>query len=203
MGTLFIVSAPSGTGKTSLVAAMVESLPNMLVSVSHTTRPIRPGEVDGVNYHFLAKNAFKQQIKQADFLEHAEVYGHYYGTSKDWVNKRLSAGKDVILEIEWQGAQQVREQVPDAVSIYILPPTKKALEKRLNARGQDNPEVIAARLKMAGEEAKHYTEYDYLVVNDQFEIALSDLRSIVRAHHCKQPKQARRLASLIRQLTKS
>lgn len=200
LGSLYIISAPSGTGKTSLVKGLLDSLNNIKVSVSHTTRPMRPGEMDGINYHFVERAEFESMLQKQAFLEYAEVYGNYYGTSRAWVEETLAKGIDVILEIEWQGAKQVRQLFPEAISIFILPPTPNALEQRLRARGQDNEEVILYRLREAKEEVRYCTSYDYLVVNDQFEIALSDLRSIIRAEHCRINKQILRYEGLIKEL---
>lgn len=199
-GSLYIISAPSGTGKTSLVKGLLESLTNIKVSVSHTTRSMRPGEMDGVNYHFVSQDEFEKMIKHNDFLEYARVYENYYGTSRTWVTEHLKKEIDVILEIEWQGAEQVREVFPEAITIFILPPNPGALEQRLRARDQDKEEVILHRLKEAKQEVRHCVGYHYLVVNDQFEIALSDLRSIIRAERCHIDKQLPRLKELIDEL---
>ncbi|MCB1630157.1 MAG: guanylate kinase, partial [Xanthomonadales bacterium] len=170
---------PSGAGKTSLLKALVQTEDRVKVSVSHTTRPRRPGEVDAVDYHFLDVTAFRQMIDEGDFLEHAEVFGNYYGTSEAGILEQLGCGNDVILEIDWQGAQQVRKRIPGTVSIFILPPTPEALRQRLSSRGQDSEPVIRRRLAEAREEMSHYAEYDYIVVNDLFEQALGELRSII------------------------
>ncbi|KZY85248.1 guanylate kinase, partial [Oleiphilus sp. HI0069] len=159
-GRLYVVSAPSGAGKTSLVAALLEADSGIEVSVSHTTRQARPGEVDGVNYHFVSIPEFEQLISESGFLEHAKVFDNYYGTSKTWLEQRMALGQDVILEIDWQGAQQVRELMPDTVSIFILPPSKAALRERLQGRGQDSEEVIERRMADATSESSHYHEYD-------------------------------------------
>lgn len=180
-GTLYIVSAPSGAGKTSLVKAMIGQIKTLRVSVSHTTRAMRPGEVDGVNYHFTSREEFLKQVGQGDFLEHAEVFGNLYGTSQSTVERTLAAGYDLILEIDWQGAQQVRRALPQARSIFILPPTRHALQERLSNRGQDAEETIAQRMAEAVAEMSHYVEYDYLVINDDFHTALDDMKSILRA----------------------
>ncbi|GEK47224.1 guanylate kinase [Bisbaumannia pacifica] len=178
-GTLFIVSAPSGAGKTSLVRALLERLDGIEVSVSHTTRPKRPGEVDGVNYHFVDVPAFEAMIERGDFVEHARVFDNYYGTSRPAVQARLAAGQDVILEIDWQGARQVREQFPEAQSVFILPPSRAALEARLTGRGTDDAEVIARRMRDAISEMSHYDEYDHVIINDDFAVALDELCALV------------------------
>lgn len=198
--TLFIIAAPSGAGKTSLVKALIEKTADMAVSVSHTTRPQRYGEQQGVNYHFVDITQFEQLIEQQDFLEYATVFGNYYGTSKTWVNEKLAQGIDVILEIDWQGAQQVRKSVPDAVGIFILPPALTTLQQRLCDRGQDAQEVIATRLAGAQAEMRHYAEFDYLVINDDFSTALEDLAAIVRATRLKQAPQAKKNAQLLTHL---
>jgi guanylate kinase len=199
-GSLFVVAAASGTGKTSLVKALVEAVPGLGVSVSHTTRPIRPGETDGVNYHFTAREEFVRMIGDGAFLEHAEVFGNLYGTSKDWVVEQLQQDRDVILEIDWQGAQQVRRLLPETIGIFILPPSLEALQSRLTGRGQDSPEVIAHRLKEAQGDISHYAEFDYLVVNDDFNAALADLKSVVRAARLSYRSQSVRQEDLIQRL---
>lgn len=178
-GTLFIISAPSGAGKTSLVAEILKRVANIKASVSHTTRACRPGEQDGVNYFFVSKNQFQEMIKNADFLEHAEVFGNYYGTSERWVRDRLADGTDVILEIDWQGAEQTRQQFPSSKSIFILPPSIQALEVRLNNRGQDDSIVINQRVAAAKDEMSHYAEADYVMVNDDFKLAIDHLEKII------------------------
>ena len=177
-GSLYIVSAPSGAGKTSLVSKLVELDSHIKVSVSSTTRPSRNGEVDGVNYHFLSVAQFEAKIAEGDFLEHAQVFDNYYGTSKSAVEEQLKAGKDVILEIDWQGAQQVRKLIPQAISIFILPPSLEELQRRLTSRGTDSDEVIARRMRDAVNEMSHYHEFDYIVINNHFETALKQLHSI-------------------------
>lgn len=199
-GTLFIVAAASGTGKTSLVKALVSADERLGVSVSHTTRPPRPGEVDGVNYHFTSRERFLADVTAGQFLEHAEVFGNLYGTSKAWVEQRLADDHDVILEIDWQGAEIVRKLMPQALSIFILPPSLKALAERLNSRGTDSDEVIAHRLSEAIADIGHYSDFDYLVINDHFETALADLQAIVRAARQSHRAQSRRQAQLIRRL---
>lgn len=199
-GTLFIVAAASGTGKTSLVKQLVESDPKLGVSVSHTTRPARPGEVDGVNYNFVSKETFVELIGQDAFLEHAEVFGNFYGTSKAWVEDQLRQDRDVILEIDWQGAQQVRRLMPEAMSVFILPPSLKALAERLTGRATDAADVIARRLSEAIADISHYAEFDYLVINDDFGVALGDLQAVVRAARQSHRAQANRQSELIRRL---
>ncbi|WP_312595017.1 guanylate kinase [Stutzerimonas nitrititolerans] len=199
-GTLYIVSAPSGAGKTSLVKALLDAQPQVRVSVSHTTRGIRPGEVDGVNYHFVSREEFLERLERDEFLEHAEVFGNLYGTSQRWLEQTLDEGYDLILEIDWQGAQQVRRLMPQAKSIFILPPTQEALRQRLNNRGQDSDEIIEKRMREAVSEMSHYVEYDYLVINDDFAHALIDLQSIFRANQLKQQAQQQRHARLLNEL---
>ncbi len=199
-GTLYTISAPSGAGKTSLVAALVSSEPKLRVSVSHTTRERRPGERDGLDYHFVSHDTFAAMLARDDFLEHATVFGNHYGTSRAWVLESLATGVDVILEIDWQGARQVRERIIDAQSIYILPPSCTALEARLHTRNQDDSEVIGRRMRQAVNELSHYDESDYIVVNDDFDTALGDLRAILRANRLRRPVQTSRLASLIENL---
>ncbi|MEZ3134536.1 guanylate kinase [Stutzerimonas kunmingensis] len=199
-GTLYIVSAPSGAGKTSLVKALVDAQPQVRVSVSHTTRTMRPGEVDGVNYHFVSREDFLARLERNEFLEHAEVFGNLYGTSQRWLEDILAEGFDLILEIDWQGAQQVRRLMPQAKSIFILPPTQEALRQRLNNRGQDSDEIIDKRMREAVSEMSHYVEYDYLVINDDFAHALIDLQSIFRANQLIQKTQQQRHARLLGEL---
>ncbi len=188
-GTLFTVSAPSGAGKTSLVKALVDSTDNVRVSVSHTTREKRPGEVDGVNYHFVSHDRFIQMVSSGDFLEHAQVFTNFYGTSRQWVENSLRQGMDVILEIDWQGAQQVRKLVEGAVSVFILPPSRECLRERLKGRGQDGENVIEARMAEAKSEISHYVEAEYMIVNDNFERALTEFRAIVTAQRLRLAKQ--------------
>lgn len=202
-GRLYIISAPSGAGKTSLVAALLNADSRIEVSVSHTTRAPRPGEQDGVNYHFVDVPHFEQLITQGAFLEHAKVFDNFYGTSQLWIEGRLALGQDVILEIDWQGAQQVRKLVPDALSIFIVPPSKAALRSRLTGRGQDNEAVIARRMADATSESSHYPEYDYLVINDDFDQALADLLAIFRAQRLLTGQQARRHVKLLADLLSS
>lgn len=199
-GTLYIISAPSGAGKTSLVKALIDAMPQVRVSVSHTTRAMRPGEVEGVNYHFVNHQQFLQMLERREFLEHAEVFGNLYGTSQRWLEQTLAEGFDLILEIDWQGAQQVRRLMPQAQSIFILPPSQEALRQRLTNRGQDSDEIIERRMREAVNEMSHYVEYDYLVINDDFAHALEDLKSIFRANQLQQESQQRRHTGLLQEL---
>ncbi|TVS14531.1 MAG: guanylate kinase [Gammaproteobacteria bacterium] len=196
-GSLFVLSAPSGAGKTSLVRALLERDAGIEVSVSHTTRPRRTGETDGVNYHFVTPDVFEHMQGQDAFLEHARVFGNLYGTSRAWVAERLAAGGDVILEIDWQGAEQIRTRLPEAVGIFILPPSLQTLAKRLEGRGQDNPDVIQRRLAEARLEMSHHRHYDYLVVNDDFDDALADLCAIIRTERLRLVRQQVRQSALI------
>jgi guanylate kinase len=202
-GTLYIVSAPSGAGKTSLVQALIERDELIAVSVSHTTRAMRPGEVDGVNYHFTDQKAFENMIADGDFLEHARVFDNYYGTSQAAVENQLSAGKDVILEIDWQGARQVRQLMPESVGIFIMPPSREALRERLTNRGQDDDEVIERRMRDAESEMSHYPEYDYLVMNDDFDHALSELACIFQARRLARERQTIRFKTVLDELLPS
>ncbi len=198
---LFVISAPSGAGKTSLVKALVDDMGGIQVSVSHTTRPQRPGEVDGINYHFINKDTFLGMLEETAFLEHAEVFGNYYGTSQEWVEETLAKGTDVILEIDWQGAEQIRK-IMDCCCIFILPPSLAALEERLNGRGQDSADVIAKRMEKAQAEISHYPESDYLVINDEFVQALNELKAIVLSERCCTSVQTERHARLLQDLQK-
>ncbi|MDP5053317.1 MAG: guanylate kinase [Congregibacter sp.] len=191
-GTLFTISAPSGAGKTSLVRALVEAEPSLQVSVSHTTRPIRPGEVDGVNYHFCDQATFNGMLDKGAFLEHAQVFGNFYGTSQQFVEHQLAGDADVILEIDWQGARQVKHLLPATCSIFVLPPSEAALRQRLSQRGQDDHDTIERRMAAAVSEMSHYVEADYLVINDVFDEALAELQAIVRSQRLQTDKQARR-----------
>lgn len=199
-GTLYTVSAPSGAGKTSLVAALVKSNPEVCVSISHTTRPMRPGELDGVNYHFVDHATFEQMLEQGEFLEHARVFSNLYGTSQQWVTETLEQGMDVILEIDWQGASQVRRLLPDTVSLFFLPPSLACLRQRLTGRGQDDESVIEARMQEAISEISHYVEADYLIINDDFTIALAQFQSIITSQHLRLPRQAQKYETLLREL---
>ena len=199
-GTLYIVSAPSGAGKTSLVTALLESSQGISVSVSHTTRAPRPGEEDGVQYHFTDVDTFKSMIDQGAFLEHAQVFDNFYGTSVQSVKDQLAQGLDVILEIDWQGARLVREQMADAIGIFIVPPSVAALEERLRGRGTDSDEIIARRMRDAKNEASHYDEYDYLIINDEFDTALADLRSVFVAKRLELGHQQQQHATMLKEL---
>ena len=198
---MFIVSAPSGAGKTSLVRRAVAELADLAVSVSHTTRPMRPGETDGVDYHFVDRDAFEAMIDDDRFLEYAEVFGNFYGTSVDAVSACLDRGQDVILEIDWQGAEQVRRKLEDVVSVFVLPPSRAVLLERLRARGSDSEEVIARRTAEAVVEMQQYHRADYLIVNDDFDRALAELSAVILAHRVTKSAQALRHAGLITSLT--
>tara|TARA_R110002073_G_scaffold298133_2_gene464671 strand:+ start:192 stop:803 length:612 start_codon:yes stop_codon:yes gene_type:complete len=199
-GNLFTVSAPSGAGKTSLVNAALEALPNLRISVSHTTRSMRPGEEDGVNYNFVDKNVFTDLIKAGDFLEHAQVFGNFYGTSESWVRETLASGHDVILEIDWQGAEQVRKIIPETVGIFILPPSRDVLRERLTNRGQDETEVIEQRMSEARDEISHFSEADYVIVNDEFQTALDELKAIILSTDLYRKKDFQKHQALIAEL---
>lgn len=199
-GILFTVTAASGAGKTSLVRALLESDNQLRKSVSYTTRPARPGEEDGRHYNFVSQQKFADMLKQREFLEHAEVHGNHYGTSKSWIERAMQGGHDILLEIDWQGAQQVRRIFPQAIGIFILPPSLASLEERLKARGQDSPEVIASRLKAARVEMSHVPEFDYVIINDKFEQAVQELICIVRSNRLKLKPQLERHRDLINHL---
>ncbi|MDO3381367.1 guanylate kinase [Gilvimarinus algae] len=199
-GILYTVSAPSGAGKTSLVNALVRSNPEVCVSVSHTTRPMRPGEENGVNYHFISHEQFEAMLAQGAFLEHARVFGNLYGTSQHWVEQTLRSGMDVILEIDWQGAAQVRKLMPDTVSLFILPPSLSCLRQRLTGRGQDDKAVIEARMSEAINEISHYVEADYMIINDDFTVALAQFQALITSQHLRQQVQSERHAPLLAEL---
>lgn len=200
IGTLFIFSAPSGAGKTSLVTSLLACTPYIGVSVSHTTRAPRPGEVDGKNYHFVSKDKFQQMAGEGAFLEHAQVFDNYYGTSQAWVESELEAGRDVILEIDWQGAKQVRRLFSDTVTVFIAPPSIEALRQRLQGRGQDGEDVIERRMRDARNEMSHFVEYDYLIINDNFDNTLQELRSIIIARRHRLSAQQVRHGEIINKL---
>ena len=199
-GDLYVVSAPSGAGKTSLVAALQSSEPGLHVSISHTTRPRRSNERDGVNYHFVSEQDFVALVDADAFLEHARVFDCRYGTTRDSVQKHLAVGEDVILEIDWQGASQVRRRHPGCIGIFILPPSRESLTERLGRRAQDSDEVVARRMRDAVAEMSHHREFDYLVINDDFEVALADLRSIIRSRRLRQEHQSMLQRQLIASL---
>lgn len=202
MGNIYIIAAASGTGKTSLVKVLVESLDNIATSVSHTTRPIRSGEREKESYFYVSEQEFKNMIAQNEFLEYAKVFDYYYGTSKKWVEQQLKNGNDVILEIDCQGAKQVKQQFPQSISIFILPPSKDELRRRLETRNQDDKAVIAKRLAATHEEIAHCFDFDYIVINDKFDVALVDLRSIIRSHRLQKKVQISKYSDLLAQLIK-
>ena len=199
-GKLYIISAPSGAGKTSLVKQLVSKVDQLDVSVSHTTRAIREGETHGQDYFFTSVDAFKQMISDHAFLEHAQVFDNFYGTAQQSVEDMLEQGIDVILEIDWQGAEQVRKMLPNSISIFILPPSIEILQQRLENRGQDSKEIIARRMQDAVNEMSHCHEFDYLIVNDDFNVALTELASIISCHRLEKQRQIKNLATLIEQL---
>ena len=199
-GLLFVVSAASGTGKTSLVKALLERVTNLHVSVSHTTRGQRPGELDGVHYHFTEKDSFLALVEQGGFIEYAEVFGNYYGTAQATVKEQLAKGHDVLLEIDWQGAQQVRKLFPDSKQIFILPPSQFDLRQRLSNRGTDSVEVIERRLGCAVEDMQQYVNFDYVIINDDFNKALHDLESVIIANRLVLSQQANRHQKMISEL---
>ena len=199
-GNLFIVCAPSGTGKTSLVNALIRSNQQIDLSVSYTTRSPRPGETEGKEYHFVNRETFLNMAKRGDFLESAEVYGNLYGTSQSWIETETSCGRDILLEIDWQGAAQVRRTFPDCITIFILPPSLQALEDRLKARAQDSATVIATRLQAAREDIAHVAEFDYVIINDKLDQALQHLCAIVAAAGLRRERQLNYLETLINQL---
>lgn len=199
-GLLFVVSAASGTGKTSLVKALLERVSNLHVSVSHTTRQQRPGELEGVHYHFTAKELFLEQVSEGGFIEYAEVFGNYYGTSQMTVREQLAKGHDVLLEIDWQGAEQVRQLFPESKQIFILPPSQFDLRQRLSNRGTDAVDVIEHRLSCAVEDMQQYTNFDYIIINDDFNKALHDLESVINANRLMLKQQAVRHQDLIQKL---
>ena len=199
-GALFIVTAPSGAGKTSLVRELVKDDDSLCISVSHTTRPRREGERDGVDYFFVDREEFERKRDADAFLEHAEVYGHYYGTSREWVQQHREQGLDVILEIDWQGAEQVRKLDPTACSIFILPPSVETLRQRLETRALDDEKTIERRMRQARQELAQSRKSDYLVINEEFERALADIRAIIRSRHLRREEQQTRYANLMNSL---
>ena len=195
-GVLYIVSAPSGAGKTSLVKALLKTDPAIRLSVSYTTRPPRPGETDGRDYHFVSPERFEEMLAEGEFLEHAEVYGNFYGTSKGSIERDLEAGRDILLEIDWQGASQVKQHFPECATIFVLPPTFNALRTRLAGRGQDSEDVIERRLAAAAHDVAHAEAFDYIIVNDDFDHALQDLVAITRSIRLEAPRQLDRHTAL-------
>ena len=199
-GSLFVVAAPSGAGKSTLVNALLKQEPGIQLSISTTTRPPRPGEQDGREYHFTTAEDFVARADEGEFLEWAEVHGNYYGTSRLMVEGEMRKGTDILLEIDWQGARQVRSQFPQAAGIFILPPSIAALEERLKKRGQDEPHIITRRLLAAGGEIAHAPEFEYVIINEEFNVALSEMSAIVRATRSRFAQQMARNASLFAQL---
>ncbi len=197
IGQLFVVSAPSGAGKTSLVNELVTRHEDLAISVSHTTRSPRPGEQEGINYHFISEAQFREMVRRDAFLEYAEVFGNLYGTSREWVESQLAQGIDLILEIDWQGARQIREKLPECTTIFVLPPSLEELERRLRGRGGDGEAVIQRRMEAAVLEMEHYREYDYLVINDDFHRAIGDLEAVIRGAGLRRELQERRHRELI------
>jgi guanylate kinase len=199
-GKLFILSAPSGTGKTSLTKSLLRKDINLWLSISYTSRLMRPSEVEGHDYFFVERNVFEQMLGDGEFIESAEIYGNLYGTSQKWINEAISSGKDILLEIDGQGARQVRKIFSDVVSIFVLPPSLEVLENRLKDRNQDSKEVIAKRMAAAKEEISHVSEYDYVIINDNIDIALRDLVSVVQSERLRAPAQLARYHDLVTQL---
>lgn len=199
-GTLFIIAAASGTGKTSLAKALADSMPNIKISISHTTRSIREKEQNGVHYFYVDRITFENMLKESAFLEHAQVFGNYYGTTRAFVAQQLQQGYDIILDIDWQGAQQVRQLFPSCINIFLLPPSKQVLKQRLERRGRDTQEVIERRYALASSEIAHYNEFDYLIINDCFATALQDLQAIVRAQRLRKEIQIQRHRALLEEL---
>jgi guanylate kinase len=202
-GTLYIISAASGAGKTTLVNAVLQQVDDLEVSVSHTTRAPREGEVDGVNYHFVDKHRFEEMVEASEFIEYATVFGNMYGTSRQHIQEQLLKGKDVILEIDWQGARQIRQLMPDCRSVFIVPPSTEALRQRLTSRGTDDEDIIARRMQEAISEMSHYVEFDYLVINDDFDEARENLAAIIRGNRMLHAHQQQKHADLLARLLSS
>jgi guanylate kinase len=200
-GNLYVISAPSGTGKTTLVKALIESTPGVTVSISHTTREKRPGETHGINYYFIDKSQFHSMIDQHEFLEYATVFNNFYGTSRRWVEQTLAQGQDVILEIDWQGSQQIYRLFPECIRIFILPPSLRALSERLLNRNQDRAEIIKERLADVRESTSYIHEFNYVVMNDDFDVALKELQTIIYAGRLLQKRQTQKFSSLLTELT--
>jgi len=201
-GNLFIISAPSGAGKTSLVKALLKTGIDLRLSISYTSRPARPEEVDGRDYHFVSREMFEQRRERGEFLESAQLYGNFYGTSQKWINETIASGHDILLEIDSQGAHQVRRIFPKVVGIFVLPPSLEVLEMRLRLRGQDSSEAITRRLAAAREEMGHVGEYDYVIINEKLDKALQDLACVVHAERLRMTKQIARHHDLVTQLAK-
>jgi len=199
-GQIYIIAAPSGAGKTSLVRVLCESINNLNISISYTTRTPRTNEQAGQDYHFVDVGTFHSMMSNNQLLEHAEVFGNFYGTSRQLVEVQQNKGKDIILELDWQGAQQIRKQIPQAISIFILPPSRNELRRRLESRGTDSKEIIAHRMAKAASEISHYHEFDYIVVNNQFDVALVELQAIIHSHRLKQAQQSVRHEALVKEL---
>lgn len=199
-GNLYVISAPSGTGKTTLVKALVDCTPGITVSISHTTRARRPAEMHGINYYFVSKEEFRDMVDNQEFLEHATVFGNCYGTSRKWVNDTLAGGTDVILEIDWQGAEQIHRLFPNSISIFILPPSVTDLYQRLIKRNQDHHDIIKQRIHDVRESTRHIHEYNYIVINDDFSAALNDLKIIVQVGRLGQARQTVKFAKLLQDL---
>ena len=200
-GQLFVVSAPSGAGKTSLVRALLQQDDGIRLSVSHTTRAPRPGEIDGREYHFVDEAHFLDLLGRGEFLESAEVYGNRYGTSQRWISETMAEGRDILLEIDWQGAEQVRRLFPGCIGVFILPPSVEALQQRLSSRGQDSDEIIARRMATARADMSHAPEFDYVIINDDFNTAVGDLLTVFRAERLRTARQIERHLAIFRQLT--
>jgi guanylate kinase len=201
-GVLYVVAAPSGAGKTSLVKALLQKDPAIRLSVSYTTRAPRPGETKGVDYHFVDVETFKAMAARGEFLESAEVYGNYYGTSQAWISGEIATGRDILLEIDWQGAAQVRKHFPEAVTLFILPPSIEALRERLSNRGQDSGEIIEKRMAAARDDISHAAEFEYIIVNDDFDQALLDFLAVVRASRLVASRQVRKLTPLFERFSR-
>ncbi len=201
-GTIYIIAAASGTGKTSLVKALAESLSNIITSISYTTRPKRKNEHDSENYFFITEEQFEKMISQQAFLEYAQVFGHYYGTAKKWVEQQIANGVDVILEIDWQGAEQIKKLIPHSISIFILPPSIEELKNRIKTRNLDDAKIIEQRLNAASSEINHAPEFDYIVINDQFNAALEDLCAIINSRRLRKDVQLIKQQHILAELTK-
>ncbi len=199
-GHLYIVAAPSGAGKTTLVRMLLASDPHICLSISQTTRSPRPGERDGREYHFIDMPAFLAQVESGEFFEWAQVHGNYYGTSKRWIAEQMGAGRDVLLEIDWQGAQQVRKAFPAAIGIFILPPSLAVLRERLSRRGTDSPETVARRITAAREEMRHVNEFGYVIINDELQQAYASLMSVIAASRLQYENQKQRHRALFSSL---